>query len=619
MNRIAVKLTQEAKPQDLFCGPLFITLGSNRIAIDEVSDSELTCWLKEQKSCSESESLKHHHKVWLSSGSRVKADAYRDRLHLTFTNYGEVFVGKPVDWSIGEDGRANLSWQLHSFFFLRDFAGSYELTKDPSYLLIAEELVREWANCALVESPLPRFAWNDHSTAYRIHALTQYFNYLSGLDNHTSTFIAQLYRLIVRHQAILLTTALYSKGTNHGLDQAFYLYVSSVMTPAHGETDKVREVALNRLQYEMLRSFAPDGVHIENSPKYHDLVLASTTYMGRLVQSLEGASVVPQLHLLASEGIRFLSYILRPDGLFPPIGDSTQIPPRSAHQNLANTACYSAFQYARSIGKDAYDDLPACAVFPDSGYAIFRGKSCSPTTSRIHFVFKCGYLSNYHRHDDDNGVVLYADGEDWLVDGSLFRHEELELQRKFLRSARAHCLMLPLGCDASRDINNASPTGIVDYEILPDHATVQGQTRMFPGFVYERTVCFDLQGELIQIDDVFSCRDVASADEQMYELLFHIPMDKSIQVSSNRVCIKSDRTGRSISIVLDENGLCGVSLHRAESGSAHCRRSIAYNRIEEIQTICAVYAGRPGVAVTTCLNLSELVTFERDETCLDEK
>ena len=49
-------------------------------------------------------------------------------------------------------------------------------------------------------------------------------------------------------------------------------------------------------------------------------------------------------------------------------------------------------------------------------------------------------MSNYHRHDDDLSIYFFYNDELILGDCGLYSHEEDDVDRKFIRSYKAHCV-----------------------------------------------------------------------------------------------------------------------------------------------------------------------------------
>src|SRR5690606_34093799 len=72
-----------------------------------------------------------------------------------------------------------------------------------------------------------------------------------------------------------------------------------------------------------------------------------------------------------------------------------------------------------------------------SGYAIYRS-SWGPGANQTHVIMKSGFLSKYHRQDDDLNILIYAYGEDWLIDSGLYNHNQKDPIRIYMRSIKAH-------------------------------------------------------------------------------------------------------------------------------------------------------------------------------------
>src|SRR5690606_4091756 len=122
-------------------------------------------------------------------------------------------------------------------------------------------------------------------------------------------------------------------------------------------------------------SFTCEGVHVENSPAYHIFVFKLfkdiiSDYQQELLGDLS-----ERFHLLAGRALRFVTYVLRPDGNLPPVGDTEQLPTSDAYREmLGKTEAYKQFAYALSQGGKGEKPLQVNVVYPASGYAIFRDR-----------------------------------------------------------------------------------------------------------------------------------------------------------------------------------------------------------------------------------------------------
>lgn len=535
------------------------------------------------------------HEDWLRDGFIVRADNIRRHGKVLFTNYGDVEVPQPVDWTLGQPGRDNLSWQLHSMFFLKDLVRAHKDSGDPWYLERAVDFVRDWAGANVVAQPPSPFSWNDHSTAFRLYALTQFFIYCMTRDVGEPGFMKLLVALMVRHQRVLALEGFYSKGTNHGLDQAYNLYFSCEALICSDRSLALKELAAQRLSFELVKAFAEDGVHNENSPEYHDLIFTTVIKVNQFIQEVDRVDVIQDFPTFARNGLKFLTYILRPDGCWPPIGDSTVRPPRSNYALLSAHEGHAEFQHAFTKGVSGRPAVDWHAVFPASGYMIMRSDpALLAPQERLHLVFKCGYLNHYHRQDDDNAFTLWAFGEEWLADGGLYKHDHQDPQREHLRSSLAHNVLVPVGAGVQRRYCPEPAPRIVGHSATGCGAAwVEGISGMFQGFTYLRRLDYD--GQLgVAVRDEMRADGEAAVEYAQY---WQIPADKTVTIDNDKVVVSSVRAGKAMQIHWDAPaGLVIDRLDAAPEGR-YCHRSTTYGELQPVQVVRVRLKGHPGATV----------------------
>ena len=215
--------------------------------LEDIDDAQLQARLRGEVA---SAKLSKIHANWLAAGNAHAAERLKSHGSYVFAHYGEIALGSPIDWSLGDVSLANLAWQIHSLPFLRDLAAAHARGGADWALPLAYDLLADWANKNVREERPSRFSWNDHSTAIRLTNIGNLFLYVRGLPEIHHPLMRLLLQLAWRHQRILLDDKFYTRGTNHGLDQAFALFLSthffSKMDPGAART-----VALERLRYEL--------------------------------------------------------------------------------------------------------------------------------------------------------------------------------------------------------------------------------------------------------------------------------------------------------------------------------------------------------------------------------
>lgn len=556
---------------------------SQPTALAQLGDDELIRILRR---VSPPARLKKLNSNWIAAGKPDAANRLQANKTYVFPNYGERVLGDPVNWSLGEPADGNLSWQVHSLPFLRDLASAHSRGGCGWCEGYTLGVLNDWAAANVAEVTPSRFSWNDHSTAIRLTNFGNTFFYFLAQEGVDAGLLRVLLRLAQIHQRVLLDEKFYSKGTNHGLDQAYSLYLSSHFFHVLESSREARRVALERLRYELEKSFAADGVHIENSPEYHGSILMSTLQIDDAVRSMEGGSVFVAGELI-NKAIDYLALIIRPDGKYPPIGDTLVVEPTQNFEWLKEYSSYPALHYALTRGREG-EDLPSWHhVFPDAGYAIFRG---DPTrfnqAARPHIVFKCGFLSHYHRQDDDNNLLLFALGEEWLSDGGLYVHDHGVPEREYMRSHLAHNVMAPGGVKAERRHCPEPAPRIVSFSVADQGAFAQGVSTMYPGFRYGRRVDYAGGWDIDILDEM----EALDGEAEVFHQYWQIPHQHLVSVGARCFIVMSRTTGNLMVVSVDSGELTDLGLAGTAEGVLGIR-SQRYGELEPMSVVRATYRG----------------------------
>ncbi|GAB3753979.1 heparinase II/III family protein [Lysobacter olei] len=525
--------------------------------------------------------------AWIATGDAEKARRLLDEGVFDFPNKGEVKVTVPMQWATAQ-GENNYGWQLHALGFLCHLVRLHRDTGDAAALELVKAIMLDW-NDKNLSLPYPSIlSWNDHAAALRLGTIRHVFLHLLRSGIADVEFLKSLLSMAARHIGVLNDSSFYSKGTNHGLDQAFQLFCAAAVFPVFSTAPDAASTAMERMKHEVEIAFGPDHVHVENSPQYHPVILASVLQVNSSVTSFGGEPLIPDIPGFISGALRYLAYVLRPDGCFPPIGDSEVSP---VTRNMAWMSSYSGYQgfvHASTQGREGEDFKPWHAVFEYSGYAVFRGDPSRFThMDRPHLVLKCGLRSRYHRQDDDTSFVLHALGEDWLTDGGLYIHDHGIPEREYMRSTMAHSLVVPYGATATRQPGNGEISRITKCSLKDENAQVSCETRMFEGFTIGRTLVYngDLQLEVA---------DTMCADDDglhHYQQLWQVPGDLEVALFADGFRATSPRTGNSMELRIESSALLRLGVATKATGLLGiCSKK--YNALEPVTVVRAEYLGQ---------------------------
>lgn len=448
------------------------------------------------------------------------------------------------NWSADPFSNRSWQWSVASFRFIQGLIAYHAAEGDHGAIDLASEALASWDTA--VAGPLAdyEFAWHDHATANQAENLSLLLAYLSGSEAYAQ-HIDPLVEGLVRRADLLATDEFYSRFTNHGIEQARILALVAQVLPGHERAATWHALAMARLGEELEHAFTSEGVHVENSPGYHAYVCLSFLKVRDFIEPGPSDGLAARIDSLMPRAMRYLAHILRPDGRLPCIGD-TSLEPLSDHfRRYSKTRDYQRLTFAMTGGASGMQPEDTTALYPESGYFVCRDSwrsqdSAEPT---FHLVFRCGFRSTYHRHDDDLSIVLF-DGEDWLIDSGAFNYVESDPVRAYLRSKWAHNVPVMVDQQGKRWARTTPSMALPMRRSWRRGAMhcIRATSHCYPGFVASRELTVDpTLREFSVVDDIVPVDDPSP---RRFSSLWHLPADKSVQVRGQQVIITSTTTGR---------------------------------------------------------------------------
>lgn len=398
-------------------------------------------------------------------------------------------------------------------------------------------------------------AWNDHAYALRTVVLSKMFI----LSSHE--FRNSLEGILTECVEFLNDDRNYDALSNHGWDQAKALLISSTLLGVNSN------LGMQRFRDELLHAFSKEGIHVENSPHYHIHMLNNLIYsMELFVEIGVPQTYIDEMKKIAKSTILYYQVVTRENGTIPLMGDSYNQPP-----NLNHITKKFIEQNIHEIGHQ--DFFP----FPETGYCYWK---YNWNDHAVHFSLKNSHLSRYHRHDDDLSITLNIGGVDVFLDGGLYKYEEKNEQRMFLRSPFSHStIVLP----------DRNPQRRQGYEIKNSLGNgsklFTAKSAMWEDCIVSRTV------KLVS-KNKFEVHDSIEYGADNFEILFQTNCQEIIMDGKN-VILKFDE----FSISMDfspENEMVQTELRKS-------MYSPTYNELVESTTI---------VIMTQSNNLSYSISFK---------
>ncbi len=511
------------------------------------------------------------------------------------------------DWEQDPLNNRSWQWRFNWLSFVSNLIAFHQVSSNQEVLDVARTAIESWLDCYLETDADYRFEfiWHDHGTALRAEQLVLFFYYCreyapEWAEQHIE-FLQYLERAVVVHGEWLAKDSFYSEHTNHGLEQArVLLFIGTLFAEEMAQAGKWQNTALQRISSELEFAFTSEGVHVENSPAYH--VFVFKVFIGIIKDYPAGVlgDLADQFEQFSAKALNFITHILRPDGLLPPIGDTEQLPTTDAYQEMfGDTHEYQYFLYALSQGKQGVLPPELNRVYPSSGYAIFRDQWPAEEhySKAFHIVAKVGCSSQYHHQQDEGHISLYGGGEDWLIDSGLYNYINKDPIRKYMRSRAGHNVpMISHASYAKEFKHRLSSWQVEGYWEAAGNPHLSMTLEVLPPVVHTRQIDFDTRAKVVEVED-----SVAADDGQLRDitLQWHFPQDKTIAICESRVVVTSP-TGNQLKIdfIGEDPDSLSVAKGQKEDRVFSC---ISYqaNKVEPSQLLRVVFKDRAELTVVT--------------------
>jgi hypothetical protein len=483
----------------------------------------------------------------LSERNASRGVALKDH-KIEFDHFPATFLPDEPNWAEDPFHDSNWQWSFHCLTVIRYLLAAHRKRGDSSCLERAEALLFSWMRHNYSPTPPSRYSWNDHSTALRLENLLYYLEYARH-RGITPKGMTALLEAVHSHAMVLVDGEFYNEHTNHGLDQSCILYLAGAAFPEFEEASGWREIGQARIRSELAFAFTSEGVHVENSPSYHMILLRRLLEIDAMLRNYEGHGVGPGLDDLLEEAFRFAAYVIKPDGKLPTVGDSESVTVKDTANFRAAGGVRGYEEFKFSVSQGCQGIAPAALHFawPKSGYAILRGGwETLGFADSFYLLFKAGFLSSYHKHDDDLSFVLSNKGEDWIIDSGLYRHAAKDAFRQYMLAPWAHNTVTVDHLLMSRGKSHIGNSQIDHFvsDALTGAATIKGSHRLYPGLNVERELAYRRPGSFTIMDRVIS----EDGNERTFRILFHVPIDKEITISDRSVLVRSSRTGQELNL-----------------------------------------------------------------------
>jgi len=438
-------------------------------------------------------------------------------------------VAPPMDWTVDPFGDRTWKLFLHGLDWLIPHLRGNGAGREENRLA-ALALIRDWleSHGQWVRPNRNRFEYSHQAVVMRLQAFMSAFNAVQDDPNGDPVLRLEILTAILGHAALLASARNYRPKHNIGLRADLAILQVCDAFPELANRKDLIDWAVTRLIGQCKSMFTPDGVHMEHSPHFADLVHK------RLVDAIQicdrlgvGPGRLDVLRNVAEKGADFATHMRTSHGI-PAIGDSMgafSFDDKGYPESYLRTQPELTFAISRKNGR-----LPSRAVrlYPDSGWSFFRNGWHKDPRHETYMAVQSDYYSADHYQEDDTSFILQSAGQDFIIDPGLSSYN-FDKFREFSQSCYAHNLLVVDGKRFNVQAAHQGKSGITRYR----HESNGGSGPAAVEFTHPHYAALQvsvyrqvawMQGISVGLREI-----VEAQGEHDYDLLFHLDAGAKVE------------------------------------------------------------------------------------------
>ncbi len=352
-------------------------------------------------------------------------------------------------------------YSLNSHRYLSVLYLKYVIDNTSSYARTFDRIIKDW----IIQHPLPEkgdsvyivldptiyldyrdigeVEWRTLEAGRRLGAIWPQLYYgFQGADEFSNATRLLMLSSIVDQTSYLLHY--HKKGHNWTTMEMNGLALAGLAFPEFKDSEKWANYALEVMSDEINRQVYPDGVQTEISTKTQWVALRRFESIADNFRKV-GRQIDESYIKRLEEMYHYLAYSMRPDGHQPLNNDSDREDLTERVLVAADKYDRQDWRYIASNGKAGIKPKRSPSItFPWAGIQIMR----SGWDKKDHWsFFDFGPYGTGHQHRDMLHLSISAYGEDMLVDGGRFTHQDYfsfdpTIWRGYFRSTHSHNTIL---------------------------------------------------------------------------------------------------------------------------------------------------------------------------------
>ena len=444
---------------------------------------------------------------------------------------------------------------FHALEWVEALLYSFQETNNPEYLTLAKKLVLMWMKECLDREGTGNI-WSDHGTALRAVVLCRLWVLSQATEPEDSAFMTQLIAGILRHGEKLSHPKFYRKDHNHGVAQAYALFVLGLCLSQHPKGSEWTGLGQSRIESQMEDNVSCEGLHREHSPYYHFFVYRHFHYayeLGKAQGITFSQAFATRLQDMLHSGV----HLIKPNGAMWALGDTAVNSPVLIERNERSEWPINIahdYLYSSSEGREGKIPERRSVLFPHAGLCFLRsgwGNGTRSVTQELCMAIRTGTFPTSHIHRDVGSFELYGYGDDLIVDsGGPYAYGH-PLRGNYFLSTRAHNTVVVDGKD-----QGVGESQVVRWETTEQYDYLQIEHGNYSGTIHQRSIIFLRPDYFIILDQIQSDKS------HSYSQIFHLHERLQIDLKEMMLATEDLSKGPTVRIIpfcLD--GL-GIRIHR---------------------------------------------------------
>ena len=397
----------------------------------------------------------------------------------------------PLDWSMDPLSDRNWCFHLHAWRMIdpiwREFHGN-------DWKRLREEVmpwVRDWFRFHIIEGREASFSWYDMSAGFRAQHLAMLVSlHDSKIMRLSNPDLDLVQKLAVLHHDRLRDSKFIALN-NHGVFQILGLRLLGAACEGRPEFSGEPAYSAQMLLRLLKGQFDERGVHVENSPDYHGLILKQ---FSRLRRELF-LTAAPSLAKTVKKAREVLPWFTFPDNRIAALGDSEGL---------------SVALGGNAKGDHEFQDVGGNKVLvrdlARSGYIVVRSAPDVPADTASMLLMRGRSPSITHAHVDGLSILLYDRGRMIFTDPGKYTYAKGKW-RDYFTSDRAHNVAGVKGVRmAPHHLPEASEDTLALVRASDNSAILEGRVTRREWFQHKRTVRY-VPSQLLEVVDHISARE----------------------------------------------------------------------------------------------------------------